>query len=86
MNAFSFPDMWKRDGFMKHAADYWALANLIIERTRSTHSSRPGIVNSDEGVSEKYDDTDIRQVTDLIKGFREMGLVGNSLNAALGVD
>ncbi|KAL2221529.1 hypothetical protein M432DRAFT_540105 [Thermoascus aurantiacus ATCC 26904] len=86
MNAFSFPDMWKRDGFMKHAADYWALANLIIERTQSTHSSRPGIVNSDEGVSEKYDDTDIRQVTDLIKGFREMGLVGNSLNAALGVD
>ena len=29
--------MWKRIGFMRHASEYWLLAQLILERLSASH-------------------------------------------------
>ena len=81
------PDnMWKRIGFMRHAAEYWLLADLI---TRSLVSTPPGaaeepapghgggpaelhLVSREKTRSmlERYDENSMRQVNELIAAFQ----------------
>jgi hypothetical protein len=61
---------------MKHAGEYWALAILKLERMQPSESLRSGVITSTPDVPERYDDTDLGQVTGLIKSFRGMGLEG----------
>ena len=81
-------DMWKRTGFMRYAAEYWQLANLIMnrisesERQQSETSPEPVTgqdlnvqVNSGPDVIlDKYDETSMQQVNDLIRDFQKVNL------------
>lgn len=51
----SVTNMWKGDGFMTHAGEYWALAIMNLERMQSPEPLRPDVI------SERYDDTDLEQ-------------------------
>ena len=75
-------DMWKRVGFMRHAYEFWLLANLITERM--TRKSTPGFVpNSNtaesgaavEPVLNKFDQNNMRQVNELIASFQQARLL-----------
>ena len=71
MEAESLPQMWKRVGFMKNAGEYWLLCRAILERIRPVEGD--GSVNTVPGrVLEKFDETSMKQVNDLIKQFENV--------------
>jgi hypothetical protein len=79
-------NMWKRVGFLRYSVEYWSLASLILDRisTSTTNQQHPGIT-SDTGLSrqtalrkdppspilDRYDETSMRQVNDLISEFQK---------------
>ena len=80
--------MWKRNGFCRFCPDYWLLASLKLERLASAADSQshedirqsPGnegeLLDDDDGPSDpilnKYDQTSMRQVNDLIAEFQRV--------------
>ncbi|KIW99738.1 uncharacterized protein Z518_11151 [Rhinocladiella mackenziei CBS 650.93] len=82
------PDhMWRRVGFMRHANEYWHLANLIVERLSAPLTEDTDIMDaageaqSSFSISgngpispllQKYDETSMQQVNILISDFRKV--------------
>jgi hypothetical protein len=71
-------DMWRRIGFMRHAHEFWLLANLIVDRmsTKSALGISPHSITSDHGpvadpVLHAYDQNNMRQVNELITDFEQ---------------
>ncbi|KAJ5884876.1 Zinc finger C2H2 type domain containing protein [Penicillium taxi] len=61
--------MWRRDGFMKCAPEYWLLGRVILEKIRSSPSTEgSGAMR----MLDKYDQTDMGQVHHLIAQFNGM--------------
>ena len=67
-------NMWKRIGFMRHAYEFWLLANLILDRISSQATiSEYGIGlpsreqdTLTQSVLPEYDQNNMRQVNELI--------------------
>ncbi len=82
------PDnMWQRIGFMRFASEYWLLAKMIVERIDQNTQQNDGtsagdniaatfqeIEVSSPTLLEKYDETSMRQVNDLIADFQKVVL------------
>jgi hypothetical protein len=80
--------MWKRLGFSRYCSEYWLLANLLVDKISAAilqqqQASRPDNMDSSgelynprivEPVLDKYDQTSMRQVNDLITNFRSFEL------------
>jgi hypothetical protein len=69
-------DMWKRVGFMRHAHEFWLLANLIVDRMTLDGVTEPGPIPDITGhratadtVLPEYDQNNMRQVNELIASF-----------------
>ena len=80
-------DMWKRIGFMRHAGEFWLLAHVIVNRISGLNAQQPetsaipsqgSSMHLDCGPSDpilnKYDETSMRQVNDLIADFHKVHL------------
>lgn len=57
---------WRRDGFMKSAPEYWLLCRVILHSIRLSASENNGLARR---TLEKYDQTDMSQVNDLVAKF-----------------
>ncbi|KAK4160083.1 hypothetical protein QBC43DRAFT_293281 [Cladorrhinum sp. PSN259] len=82
------PDtMWKRMGFVRYSAEYWLLGSLLINRLTSRSDmhrdqgmSPPDLTGAHgkaktvEPILEKYDQTSMRQVNDLITDFQKFNV------------
>lgn len=79
--------MWKRIGFIRHCDEYWLLANLLVAKiAAATAHQRLGRADAtdDNGevwharivkpVLDKYDQTSMRQVNELITNVRSFQL------------
>ncbi|KAJ6166578.1 hypothetical protein N7470_002025 [Penicillium chermesinum] len=72
--------MWKRIGFCRHCPEYWLLAKLMADRLSLLGSTQQGNeqVLHDNGpldpILRNYDQTSMRQVNDLILGFKAFQL------------
>jgi uncharacterized protein (DUF608 family) len=81
-------DMWKRLGFSRYCPEYWLLANLLVNKMSAAILQQQQLVRPDtmdgngelcsarivEPVLDKYDQTSMRQVNDLITSFRSFEL------------
>lgn len=72
-------ELWKRVGFMRHSAEYWLLAKLLVDRLASSDgsmsSSDPAMIDggaTHEPILTRYDQTSMLQVNDLITGFQNV--------------
>lgn len=63
--------MWRRDGFMKSASEYWLLCRVIMDRIQSDSLDGNDLIKPTLG---KYDQTDMGQVNDLIAQFNLMSM------------
>jgi hypothetical protein len=69
-------EMWRRVGFMRHANEFWLLANLVVDRMTSRRMVEDN-VNTEQGISyasenhvlPQYDQNNMRQVNELIANF-----------------
>lgn len=69
----TLPHMWKRAGFMKYACEFWLLCSVILQRIRpNEHESCPPAVPG--RALRKFDQTDMKQVNDLMKQCEEVSL------------
>jgi len=69
----TLPRMWKRAGFMKDSYEFWLLCCVILERIRpNEHESCPPAVPG--RALRKFDQTDMKQVNDLMKQFEAVSL------------
>ncbi|KAL7622130.1 hypothetical protein AAE478_007632 [Parahypoxylon ruwenzoriense] len=74
-------NMWRRIGFMRHSPEYWLLASLLVSRL-SHNIDRPPMFNTStandsaslDPILNKYDQTSMRQVNDLIAEFQNIRL------------
>ncbi|KAL2133004.1 hypothetical protein VTI74DRAFT_3042 [Chaetomium olivicolor] len=82
--------MWKRIGFARYSPEYWLLGSLLTDRLAATtvtagdasgsgssfqtSSSARGKARSVEPILEKYDQTSMRQVNDLITDFQKFNI------------
>lgn len=57
---------WRRDGFMKSAPEYWLLCRVILHSIRLSASESNGLAKP---TLDKYDQTDMSQVNDLVTKF-----------------
>lgn len=68
--------MWKRVGFCRYCPEYWLLAKFMVDRlaTLDTSQAEDELEPLDDGpldsILDKYDQTSMRQVNDLITGFQ----------------
>ncbi|KAJ5764934.1 hypothetical protein N7520_004493 [Penicillium odoratum] len=62
-------EAWRRDGFMKCAWEYWLLCNVLLESIRSDSGDNSGVAKR---TLDKYDQTDMEQVRQLITQFNAM--------------
>lgn len=67
-------NMWKRVGFMRHATEFWLLANIILDRFRRLQNDETDVAEPGRGVLHKYDEIDMSQMNGLIAEFRSMCL------------
>ncbi len=74
-------NMWKRIGFVRYCSEYWLLAKLITERISagtwmSDGFNQAGNELHRQGdsvtVLDKYDETSMQQVNDLISQFQQV--------------
>lgn len=81
-NSSSVYDLWKRIGFMRHAGEFYLLAKIMVEyvergqrkrKAANSHSSMLPPVVKPFGF-EKYDETSMQQVNDLIVSFNSINL------------
>ena len=71
--------MWKRVGFSRFGIEYWYLAKMVTARIASSQAppvdsrsdSTPETVVKD-GILEKYDETSMQQVNELISEFQKV--------------
>ncbi|KAL4738366.1 hypothetical protein BDV11DRAFT_206021 [Aspergillus similis] len=79
------PDqMWKRVGFFSYCPEYWLLANLMTDkltpRNAAEEAAAQGLERSEDGPLDsflnKYDQTSMRQVNDLILSLSDFRLAG----------
>ncbi|KOS47469.1 hypothetical protein ACN38_g1623 [Penicillium nordicum] len=69
-------ELWKRMGFFRYAPEYWLLAHLMADRLAVLGTSKPEneLEPLDEGLLDpilnRYDQTSMRQINDLIMGFQ----------------
>ncbi|EXJ69403.1 uncharacterized protein A1O5_07439 [Cladophialophora psammophila CBS 110553] len=81
-NSSSVYDLWKRTGFMRHAAEFHLLAKIIVkhvemcQRDRTTAQSNSFMLTSAAQPFgfEKYDETSMQQVNDLIVSFNSFNI------------
>jgi hypothetical protein len=80
--------MWKRIGFSRYCAEFWLLAALLLARISAASTHQHQLGQSDIGgegsdlsrarivepVLDKYDQTSMRQVNDLITDFGKVQL------------
>lgn len=75
--------MWKRLGFCRFCPEYWLLASLMTDWLDAANTSMEEDVEApdeleklDDGrvdpILDKYDQTSMRQVNDLIAGFQRV--------------
>ncbi|KAF3394654.1 hypothetical protein F1880_005444 [Penicillium rolfsii] len=62
-------EAWRRYGFMKSAWEYWLLCNVLLGSTRSDSGDNSGVAKR---TLDKYDQTDMEQVRQLITQFNAM--------------
>ncbi|KAJ5892121.1 uncharacterized protein N7473_008349 [Penicillium subrubescens] len=73
-------DMWKRVGFCRYCPEFWLLGSLMTERLGVLGDLRQGndLAPLDDGaldpILNKYDQTSMRQVNNLIVGFQTFQL------------
>jgi hypothetical protein len=79
--------MGSRIGFVRHAAEYWLLANVIADRLLTCNSDQVGtsysiqretnlaVGTGAESIPPKYDQTSMQQVNDLISVFQRMQII-----------
>ncbi|OQE40156.1 hypothetical protein PENCOP_c006G03600 [Penicillium coprophilum] len=67
--------MWKRTGFMKDALEFWLLCNVILERIRPA-DGRDDLNTMPGRVLKRFDETNMKQVNDLMKQFENFSLSG----------
>lgn len=69
-------ELWRRMGFCRYAPEYWLLAHLMADRLAvlGTSKAEDELEPLDEGpldpILNRYDQTSMRQVNDLIMGFQ----------------
>ncbi|KAJ5192745.1 hypothetical protein N7449_008887 [Penicillium cf. viridicatum] len=69
-------ELWERMGFSRYAPEYWLLAHLMADRLAVLGTSKPenALEPLDEGpldpILNRYDQTSMRQINDLIMGFQ----------------
>ena len=69
-------ELWRRMGFCRYAPEYWLLAHLMADRLAVLGISKAEneLEPLDEGpldpILNRYDQTSMRQVNDLIMGFQ----------------
>ncbi|OQE18909.1 hypothetical protein PENFLA_c020G01697 [Penicillium flavigenum] len=69
-------ELWRRMGFCRYAPEYWLLAHLLADRLAvlGTSKTENELEPLDEGpldpILNRYDQTSMRQVNDLIMGFQ----------------
>lgn len=77
-------NMGNRIGFVRHAAEYWLLAKIIVDRLFTCNSNQLGsspaiqseatsaFITGTDSMLSKYDQTSMQQVNDLISLFQNM--------------
>lgn len=74
----SCEEMWKRVGFMQHAAEFCLLAHVMVERLKLKGLSGDGTLAPCSGGGRrkhsdtKFDESDMSQVAELIKEFQHL--------------
>lgn len=81
--------MWKRIGFMRHAPEYWLLADLIVQHlsapaedeiemiASAMSAQRPPSKTGNNSINpllNKVDETSMQQVNMLISDFQNFGI------------
>ncbi|KAL5360219.1 hypothetical protein BJX96DRAFT_175083 [Aspergillus floccosus] len=75
--------MWQRVGFCRHAGDFWLLAKVKVDRLSAADVSQDKSVLEEgddndsslvDPILNKYDQTSMRQVNDLISEFQKVHL------------
>ncbi|KAG0156029.1 hypothetical protein PDIDSM_3205 [Penicillium digitatum] len=75
LDADSLPQMWKRSGFMEDSLEFWLLCSVILEKIRPADKREDR--NTVPGrVLERFDETSMKQVNDLMKQFENVPLSG----------
>lgn len=69
--------MWKRIGFMRHADEFWLLAQVTLDKAKYPLVGGDGVMSFfDAGnapaAGVTYDDSDMKQVRDLISTFQNL--------------
>lgn len=71
-------NMWQRVGFCRHAGDFWLLAKIKVDRLSAADAAQNGsatrAVEDTDPILNKYDQTSMRQVNDLISEFQKVRL------------
>ncbi|KAJ5103941.1 hypothetical protein N7532_004470 [Penicillium argentinense] len=72
-------NMWKRNGFYRNCAEYWLLASLMADRlamSDTLSNATPALAHNSalDPILDKYDQTSMRQINDLITGFQSFQL------------
>lgn len=75
--------MWKRSGFIRHAPEYCLLAKVILERVQTEQAlpltDRLPVDSGHQGgqrpVLDKYDETSMSQINQLITSFQDMEIM-----------
>lgn len=80
-------EMWRRIGFMRYAPEFWLLAKIVLERleadrhevnvtnTLVDRSGKPNdILPLESTVLDKYDETSMGQVNDIITMFQRLNV------------
>ncbi|KAH8649737.1 hypothetical protein BGZ60DRAFT_199046 [Tricladium varicosporioides] len=79
-------NMWKRVGFSRYSPEYWSLASLILDRILISSANRQGfgitlgtsqsshtaLQDGPPPILDKYDQTSMRQVNDLISDLQKV--------------
>jgi len=86
-SSFDVSQMWKRVGFTRHAPEFWLLAKIVLERLEAdrrqpegTHSSGNecgniiDVLSLGSPVLDKYDETSMGQVNDIITMFQRLNV------------
>ncbi|KAF9894535.1 hypothetical protein FE257_006420 [Aspergillus nanangensis] len=82
-NQLTTENMWQRVGFCRHAGDFWLLAKIKVDRLSATDAvpNNPSVDQADgdeiepsDSILNKYDQTSMRQVNDLISDFQSVHL------------
>lgn len=76
--------LWKRVGFCSYCPEYWLLANLMTDKLTARSSTGTSGMNElerlDDGpldsILDKYDQTSMRQVNDLILSLSDFRIAG----------